>query len=499
MAIAEPAAPRWRQTFNVRSYAAFCLLCAVLSVAVGYGFYYSNLSWFKINKGEEKTSALQLVNAFVTTFSDVRSQYLNGDAPVPASFRAHAIDKFNQSRGTENALRLSMVGVPGREIVTPPGDAATAAAIEAFLAEPTPTATTQFVEASGGTVLRTVYPSIASQQSCVDCHNKLQAGRQQWKLNDVMGAFVAEVPAGAFLTQARRDAAIAALLVFLTAMGIGSYIFVIHAAQLARRADSEAKLRAANDELKAAVDRLATQERLAAIGQLAGTVSHELRNPLGVIRSSISVIQNITTGKQLGVERVFERIDRNIERCTKIIGELLDFTKPPELLRERLPVDDWLTMLLDDYAPAGSVAIGRDLRSSCEAMIDAHRMQQVIENLLDNACQAMADPQWQPPASHERRITVRSETAGPHVRISVQDSGPGIAPDILSKVFDPLFTTKSFGTGLGLPTVRKIVELHGGTVDVESVAGQGTTFTIWLPRQTDVMPAREATRSESAA
>ena len=132
-------------------------------------------------------------------------------------------------------------------------------------------------------------------------------------------------------------------------------------------------------------------------------------------------------------------------------------------------------------------------------MIDAHRMQQVIENLLDNSCQAMADPQWQSPALHERRITVRSETAGPHVRISVQDSGPGIAPDILSKVFDPLFTTKSFGTGLGLPKVRKFVELHGGTVDVESVAGQGTTFTIWLPRQTDVMPAREATRSESAA
>src|SRR5215472_7886993 len=134
----QTAAPSWRAHLNLRSYAAYFVLCVVLSAAVGYGFYESNLSWFKINKGEEKTSALQLVNAFVTVYSDVRGHFLSGDAPVPATFRAHAIDKYNETRGSSIALRLSMVGVRGREIVTPPGDESIAAAIDAFLAESPP-------------------------------------------------------------------------------------------------------------------------------------------------------------------------------------------------------------------------------------------------------------------------------------------------------------------------------------------------------------------------
>jgi signal transduction histidine kinase len=499
MGTVEAASPSWRQHVNVKAYAVFFALCAGLSAAAGYGFYDSNLSWFKINKGEEKTSALQLVNAFVTTYSDVRGHFLSGDAPVPATFRANAIDKFNHSSSSDGALRLSMVGVRGREIVTPPDDATTAAAIDAFLSEAVPAPTTQFAEVAGEPVLRTIYPSVASQQSCVDCHNKLQAGRQPWKLNDVMGAFVAEVPAGAFFMQARYDAAITGLLVFFVSLGIGSSLFLGHARQLARRAESEATLRTAHEDLKAAVDKLATQERLAAIGQMAGTVSHELRNPLGVIRSSMTVIQSMTAGKQLGVERALERIDRNIERCTKIIGELLDFTKPSELIREPVAVDSWLGTLLDEYALHSGITLSRDLQTDCEAAIDIHRFEQVIMNLLDNACQALTDGKWEPPAVRERLITVRCEATGPHVRISVADTGPGIPPDIVSKIFEPLFTTKSFGTGLGLPTVRKIVEMHGGTIDVASAIDQGTTFTIWLPRQAAAAETAPIARPEAAA
>jgi len=497
MGTTKAASPAWRQHLNFRGYLAFFGLCAALSMAVGYGFYESNLSWFKINKGEEKTSALQLVNAFVTVYSDVRGHFLSGDAPVPATFRAHAIDKYNETRGSSIALRLSMVGVRGREIVTPPGDESIAAAIDAFLAESPPSPVTQFADVGGQPMLRTIYPSIASQQTCVDCHNKLQAGRQPWKLNDVMGAFVAEVPAGPFLAQARHDAAIAALLVFIGAMGIGSCFFVLHAKQLARRAESEATLRAAHEELKSAVDRLARQERLAAMGQMAGTVSHELRNPLGVIRSSMTVIQTMTAGKQLGIERAIDRIDRNIERCTKIVGELLDFTRPSELVREPVPVDAWLGALLDEYPLHGGIVLERDLQPDCTAAIDAHRFQQVMANLLDNACEAMTNGKWEPPAVRERRLTVRCEAAGPHVRIAVADTGPGIAPDVQPKIFEPLFTTKSFGTGLGLPTVRRIVEMHGGTIDMESAVDRGTTFTIWLPRQAQTADAPAA--AEAAA
>src|SRR4029453_11478991 len=83
----------------------------------------------------------------------------------------------------------------------------------------------------------------------------------------------------------------------------------------------------------------------------------------------------------------------------------------------------------------------------------------------------------------QRTITVRSEAAGPHVRLSVTDNGPGIPQDRLPKTSHPLFPTKSFGVGPGLPTVRQIVEQHGGTIDVESTVEVGTVFTIWLPRQ----------------
>jgi signal transduction histidine kinase len=95
----------------------------------------------------------------------------------------------------------------------------------------------------------------------------------------------------------------------------------------------------------------------------------------------------------------------------------------------------------------------------------------------------MTDAGWAAGDEHERTITVRTVAAGPHVRLSVADTGPGIAADKLDKIFEPLFTTKAKGVGLGLPTVRKLVEQHGGTIDVESTVDVGTTFTVWLPRQ----------------
>jgi signal transduction histidine kinase len=482
MHAAREISPLWRKHLNLRGYVAYVLLCVVLSAAVGYGFYHSNLGWFRINKGEEKTSALQLVNAFVTTYSDVRKQYLSGDAPVPATYRAHAIDKFNETRGANGSLRLSMVGVPGREIVTPPSDKAMADAIRQFLVEANPQPRTEFLETQSETVLRTVYPSIASQQSCVDCHNKLQPSKQQWSVNDVMGAFVAEVPASGFLMQARRDAALTAALVLLAAIGVGSYVFGMHAKQLARRAESEARLSAAHEDLKAAVDKLALQERLAAIGQMAGTVSHELRNPLGVIQSSIGVIRSVTANKQLGIERPLDRIDRSIERCSKIIGELLGFARTGELNRDHFEVDQLVGGILDGYSQPSGIEIHRSLESGATAAIDAHRFEQVITNLLDNACHALADAHRKDGDARENRIFVSTETAGPHVRVTVQDTGPGIPSEVLPKIFEPLFTTKSFGTGLGLPTVRRFVEQHGGTIDVASIPGRGTTFTIYLPR-----------------
>jgi signal transduction histidine kinase len=248
------------------------------------------------------------------------------------------------------------------------------------------------------------------------------------------------------------------------------------------RKRTELQLTSAIEELKAATERLARQERLSMLGQVAGTVSHELRNPLSAIRNSMALLRQLIVGKVSGVERSLDRIDRNIERCARIINDILDFTRVRELQREQVGIDAWLGDTLNEIAVPPQVTVRRELEFGAEITLDCNRFRQIIVNLVDNAAQALVDIGWACPDDRQRTITVRTEDAGPYVRLSVSDNGPGIPADSLTKIFEPLFTTKSFGVGLGLPTVRQIVEQHGGTIDVESTVDQGTVFTIWLPR-----------------
>ncbi|MGH6959920.1 MAG: ATP-binding protein, partial [Dongiaceae bacterium] len=169
--------------------------------------------------------------------------------------------------------------------------------------------------------------------------------------------------------------------------------------------------------------------------------------------------------------------------CNGIITDLLEFTRVRDLNRQVSPIDAWLAELLDEHELPAGVELRREMSCGSDVALDKDRFRQVLVNLLDNAAQAMLDSSWEPGADRPRRITVRTEIAGPHVRLSVLDTGPGIAPDLRAKIFEPLFTTKNFGVGLGLPTVRQIVEQHGGTIEVDSAPERGTEFVIWLPRQ----------------
>ncbi|HUL06629.1 MAG TPA: ATP-binding protein [Candidatus Acidoferrum sp.] len=236
-------------------------------------------------------------------------------------------------------------------------------------------------------------------------------------------------------------------------------------------------------KLSESQDKLARNERLSALGQVAGSVSHELRNPLGTIRNSMDIVRKITAGKGLGVDRALERIDRSLDRCNTIVSDILEFSRVQELNREATDIDAWLKDMLDEHEVPPAVAVRRELGSGAEVLLDRTRFRQVLVNLIDNAAQAMTDAEWTPGDERERTITVGTVAAGPHLRLSVADNGPGIAADKLTKIFEPLFTTKVKGVGLGLPTVRKLVEQHGGTIDVESTVGEGTIFTVWLPRQ----------------
>jgi diguanylate cyclase (GGDEF)-like protein/PAS domain S-box-containing protein len=236
--------PRFWRFIRSRSGRGFLLhlsLCAALSVAIGYGFYYFSLNWFKEHKSNEKITALQLVDAFVTNYSAVRSQFGEA-APVPASFRAHAIEAFNKQSGNNSEFRLASVGRPGREILTPPTDAQMARTIEAFAAAPKPKPMSEVLDVNGELMFRTVYPTVAHEQSCVSCHNALQPDKAQWHLNDVMGAFVIDVPISPFLHTVMWQSTGIGLGLFLALALAGLTISLIHFRQLEALDASAAKL-----------------------------------------------------------------------------------------------------------------------------------------------------------------------------------------------------------------------------------------------------------------
>src|SRR6202165_4475014 len=235
--------PVWR-FMRSRSGRGFLLrlgLCAGLSVAVGYGFYFFSLTWFKEHKSNEKIIALQLVDAFVTNYSAIRSQF-GKDAPVPASFRAHAIEAFNNENGDNSEFRLASVGRPGREILTPPSDARMAQAVEAFAAMANPKPISELLDINGELVFRTVYPTVAHEQSCVSCHNALQPDKAQWHLNDVIGAFAIDVQMSPFLRTITWQSTGIGLGLFLALALVGLTISLVHFRQLEALDASAAKL-----------------------------------------------------------------------------------------------------------------------------------------------------------------------------------------------------------------------------------------------------------------
>jgi PAS domain S-box-containing protein len=239
----------------------------------------------------------------------------------------------------------------------------------------------------------------------------------------------------------------------------------------------EALVRDRSGQLEAARSELLRRERLATIGQITATVSHELRNPLATIRASLFAIRERTRGRVAGVEAALDRAGRNLERCGQIIGDLLDFSRSRALHVERFALDSWLDRALDELAVPKGVTLVRELRSDVEARFDAERLRRCLINVFDNAVDALAG------RPGPRVVTVRTRAAIDRVEVEVADNGVGISGENLPRMFEPLYSTKTFGVGLGLAMVRRILREHGGEVELESALGCGTSLTMWLPRR----------------
>jgi len=241
-------------------------------------------------------------------------------------------------------------------------------------------------------------------------------------------------------------------------------------------------------KLQAAQDEIIRKGKLAQLGQLTATVAHEIRNPLGAVRTATYLIERKTKDKGLGIEAPLQRIANGISRCDGIITELLDFARSKALQLEDLAVDDWIASLVEDQAQHLPDAVALECHlglGETRTEFDNGRMQRMLINLLSNASEAMVGKGDAAPAQHieNPRIVVTSRLAERGIEIAVSDNGPGISPENLKKIREPLFTTKSFGVGLGLPAVEKILEQHGGGLDIDTAEGKGTTMTAWFPIQ----------------
>jgi two-component system sensor histidine kinase PilS (NtrC family) len=240
---------------------------------------------------------------------------------------------------------------------------------------------------------------------------------------------------------------------------------------------------------------LRRSERLAAVGGLAAGMAHEVRNPLAAISGSIQMLRSAPGGREADAEgrRLMDIVLRETDRLDGLIAEFLRFARPAPPKPTRVAVGRVVADVMEMFAGSCPPAIEpvHDAPGELEAWVDEDQLRQLLWNLLRNAVPAMpeggrlavsarAAPAPQDVAARGRNASQGSR-GGAGVEIEVADTGIGMAPEVLERIFEPFFTTRPSGSGLGLATVHRVVEANRGVLRVESAAGRGTRFLVWLP------------------
>jgi signal transduction histidine kinase len=231
---------------------------------------------------------------------------------------------------------------------------------------------------------------------------------------------------------------------------------------------------------------------MAAIGEMGAGVAHQIRNPLAIMKVSAEMIRDglpdgngsdreppsaalpVPRGPQRNARQLIEMIVSEINSLSSTVSSFLDFARPLRAHMEQVDLREFLThaaaVLPVEQHPRARVTVQVDPGIG-EVSLDRHLMEQLVHNLVTNALQAS------PPDGEVLLIADRRDG---RLRLRVKDSGRGMSDEVKTQIFRPFFTTKSDGTGLGLSIVHRIVEVHGGAIDVRSEPGQGTEFEITL-------------------
>jgi signal transduction histidine kinase len=208
-------------------------------------------------------------------------------------------------------------------------------------------------------------------------------------------------------------------------------------------------------------------------------VGHELRNPLGIINSAVYYLKLVQPDANDKVRKYHAMLEQEVRNADKIITDLLDFGRVHSADHELVSVSELVQRVLERYPVPLPVVLSLDLSPNLpKVFADPRQMEQVLGNLVVNACQAMNDGGQLSVISDQLSVD-----GGQWVRIAVKDTSVGIPPENIKKLFEPLFTTKAKGIGLGLPISQKLAEANGGWIEVESEPGKGSTFTVYLPAQ----------------
>ena len=219
-------------------------------------------------------------------------------------------------------------------------------------------------------------------------------------------------------------------------------------------------------ELQDVQEELIRKERLAVLGQLVGGVSHELRNPLGVIANTVYYLK-------LALAEHLEAISSGVDNAEKIVSDLLNLSRTKPAEREQVAISELVAEVLEECAPPEDVQVTIEIPTGLASLfVDRRQIKQVLVNLVNNAYEAMLEG---------GQLDLRAREGQGWVYLSVADNGCGISEENKDKLFEPLFTTKATGVGLGLAVSKNLVEVNGGRIEVESKVGVGTTFTVKLP------------------
>jgi two-component system sensor histidine kinase HydH len=222
---------------------------------------------------------------------------------------------------------------------------------------------------------------------------------------------------------------------------------------------------------------LERSQKLSMVGRMAASVAHEIKNPLASIKGAVEILKDKATSDS-DKDEFAGIVSKEIKRIDRTIGEFLEFARPRETKLEKLNLSDVLRSSVkqaETQATKNKIQIRSDIENDLVINGDAEKIHQVVLNLLLNSIEASES------GSNIEVALARNKTDDVGVKLVISDHGKGIEESELEKVFEPFYTTKSSGSGLGLAVVKSIVENHQGKIRLESKLGQGTTVTITLP------------------